>query len=454
MEIKMYNPVVESMTHNELQDMKLKRLKDLLEKVYKNNKFYRAHFDKAGVLLNKINSFDDYQKIIPTVSKADFMVDQNENPPYGNRLNVAKKDIAFTFLTSGTSGQGQEVHAFTANDMKNLVNAWSTSYLWNGVVPGDIGYLVVPLGITGGPISLFQSFVKYGLQTFNVANLDGKAKLSLMMRFPPHFMSLGPVYLRRLTGICTEMGIDPKRDFIELKAIKLGSCGYSVGWAQNIERFWGCRLVDTYASTQLGTTIASSCEYGVYHPDGKRGIMHFLEHMAFIEVVDPETGENVNYGEEGELIITPFDREGVPIIRFKTGDKVVFLSHDYCPCGRPFDGIMAGTVARYDSMIKIKGMNMWPEAVDEVVLAFEEIEEYNGRVFIEETGREVAEVQIEFKSNQLIEKERRNQTLIELKKKLKEKTAVNMKVIEASKGSIEKFTYKEKRWKDLRKQRL
>ena len=284
--------------------------------------------------------------------------------------------------------------------------------------------------------------------------MEGEARLEMMRRFPPNFFSTGPVYLRRLTTICREMGIDPRRDFPALKAIKLGSFGFDVPWAREMEAFWGAKLIDTYASTQCGGGIASTCEHGTYLADGRRGMMHFPEHKVWAEVLNPQTGEPAREDEEGEVILTAFGREAMPILRFRTGDKVVFKSHRQCACGRPFDGIEAGTVSRYDTMLKIRGMNLWPEAVDAIVLAHPEIDEYNGRLSVADNGREVARVLVEFKATASSSAAHRAHVLEQLRSQIKECTGVGMEVCEAASGEVERFAYKEKRWKDQRREQL
>jgi phenylacetate-CoA ligase len=449
---RIYNPVTECMSREDLESLQWRKIKLLLERVYHKNEFYRSRFQKAGVTPEKINSVADFKKKIPFITKEDFLADQNEKPPYGKRLMVDQSHIAFTYLTSGTSGKGQEVHAATYREVTESASSWATCFHWAGIMPGDVGYYMLPLGLTAGPISMFMAFHNYGLQTFLVGNLEGEARLDMMKRFPPNFISTGPVYLRRLTNICKGIGVIPKRDFPTLKAIKLGTFGYETSWAHEMEEFWGCRLADSYASSQARSGLASTCENGVYRVDGSRGIMHFLEHKILFEVINPQTGETVADGEEGELIVTPLETEAMPIIRFKTNDKVLFMSHRSCSCGRPYNGIQVGTVSRYDSMIKIRGMNVWPEAVESLVFSYSEIDEYNGRVWVNEKGREDVRLLIEFKTDLQIAPERKKKILNQLKDQCKEKTNVSMDVVEAPPGTIERFVYKEKRWRDLRKE--
>ena len=454
MEQRYYNPVIERLSREELDVLRWRRLQASLARVFSSSPFYRRRMQQAGVTPDDIRSAADFRRLVPTVDKADFLADQREHPPLGSAIAVPDALLEYCFLTSGTSGKGQEVHAYTAADVADSLTSWAASLHWAGVMPGDTAFHMVPIGVTAGPVTLLAGFQRYGLRTFAVGNMDGEARLRLMQRFPPHFFSTGPVYLRRLTTICRELGLEPRRDFPALKAIKLGSFGFDVPWAREMEEFWGAKLIDTYASTQCGGGIASTCEHGTYLADSRRGQMHFPEHKVWVEVLNPATGEPAREDEEGEVILTSFGREAMPILRFRTGDKVVFKSHRQCACGRPFDGIEAGTVSRYDTMLKVRGMNLWPEAVDAIVLGHPEIDEYNGRLGVADNGREVARVIVDFKTDAPIEAAHRAQVLETLREQIKERTGVSMELREARNGELERFAYKEKRWKDQRLEQL
>lgn len=446
---RIFNPYTECMTRDALRELQWRKLERLIVHAYSNAPLYHDLMCEAGIKPTDIRSLEDYRRLFPTVDKATLLADQNALPPYGRRLAVNPRLVTHCYLTSGTSGNGQEVHAYSTAEMADSITCWESSFYWAGVMPGDTGFLMVPIGVTSGPQSLLAAFHHYPLQTFAVGALEGDSRLEMMRRFSPHFISTGPVYLRRLSIICQEKGIDPRRDFPDIKAIKLGSFGFEVSWAKEMEEFWGAKIIDTYASTQ--GIIASTCEHGAYWPDGRRGIMHLPDDRVITEVINPATGEPASDGEEGEVILTPLTRYAMPIMRFRTGDKVVYRDHHACPCGRPFAGIEAGTVSRYDTMFKIRGMNLWPEAVDAVVLAYPDIDEYNGRVLVNDIGREVAKVIIEFKAASDLDASARKALIVRMKADLKEKTNVAFDVIE---GVVEKFTYKEKRWKDLRKQNM
>lgn len=439
----------ERLDRRELEQVRWANLKETLEHAYANSPFWREHLRAAGVRPDQISSVDEYTERVPLVDKRDLLADQNAAEPYGRRLAVPLDEIRATYLTSGSSGQQQEVHALSASDVAAGIEMWSTSLRWGGVQPGKVAFLLVPVGLTAGPVSLFNTYQAYGLQTFAAAALDGEARLRMMQRFQPHFFSCSPIYLRRLTGIARDLGIDPRRDFPDLTAIKLGTFGYSLAWVEQMVDFWGATLIDNYVSTQAG--VGTTCEGGIGRDTTRRSLIHMPDHRALYEVIDPETGRQVDYGEEGEAVVTPFDRRAMPLLRFRTGDRVRRLPHTYCACGRSHDGVEAGTIARYDNMIKVRGMNLWTQSVDDLVLTHPDVLEYNGLVRIDELGRETVEVHVLFRPEAEAET---NDTLEQLAARIKEKTNVKCAVVQGTPETVRRIEYKERRWADRRQEAL
>jgi phenylacetate-CoA ligase len=447
MTLRIHDPAVEHLSRAELAALQWRRLKETIEHAYANSGFWAGRFRAAGVTPDDITSVEAYRDLVPPVSKADLLDDQLQAEPYGRRLAVAENEIQGAYLTSGSSGQAQEVHAYTGDDLAAWSAGWGALLRWAGLEPGDVGYLMVPIGVTVGPVSMYRAFCDYGLQTFAVGGLDGEARLAMMRRFQPHFFSCGPIYLRRLTKLAQAAGIEPARDFPRLKVIKLGSYGYTPGWAQEMIEFWGAALADNYASTQLASGLAATCEAGVVRPDGTFAMMHVPEHRVLFEVVDPKTGRQVEEGETGEAVVTPFDRRATPLLRFRTGDRVRRLGHTFCTCGRPLAGVEAGTVTRYDTMLKIRGMNLWTEAIDDVVLNHPDVSEYNGTVYVNDLGREVAEIRVLLGDGA----DGSSETVLrELAEKVKHRTNVNCALTAGTPGTVRQIDYKERRWQDLR----
>ncbi len=449
---RVHDKTVESMSRADLLQFQLRNLQSLLERVNATNDFYRRRFEKAHFHPGTVRSFEHFFEQAPFLSKQELLEDQQDFPPYGRRLQIPRSKIAYPCLTSGTTGIGQEVHPYSLPDIESLSNSWAFMFRWGGIEPGDRAFTCLPLSIQIGGQSIMRAFERYGLETFPVAALDGKTKLQLMKRFPPHYVVIVPAYLIRLTVLCEELGINPRRDFPDLKNITVVTQGYSVAWAREMEETWGAPLSETYASTQAAPAVMTTCEHGVLRDGSRRGIIHALESKLLFEVLDRETGQHVQPGESGELVVTTLTREATPLIRYRMDDRVTYLGPDSCDCGRPFAGIEAGTVARYDDMLKIKGTNIWPEAVDAVIFAHPELDEYNARVLIDERGRERVLVQIEFRATTKMDAEGARRLIAQIATELRDRVGVSMELQQAPRGSLERFDYKARRWTDERRQ--
>jgi phenylacetate-CoA ligase len=357
-------------------------------------------------------------------------------------------------LTSGTSGVGQEAYAMTRVDVEFGGGAWANWYYRCGMRKGDQLLLTWPLGTNSGPQGAFLGAYKLGANTFPIAPYDSRSKLkTYMLKFNPAGMVVTPAYLSHLTVLCGELGIDPKEQFRKLKAIMIATEAYPISWVQRMQSIWGARIFELYGNTQQAGLAAGCCESGVLTNDDGRGCLHLDEWSTLFEIIDRESGEPVAPGEEGELVLTNLFREGSPLIRFRTNDRVRFLPHTSCTCGRPTDCIEAGTVARYDDMIKIRAQNVWPEAVDSYVFKHPEIEEYQGRVYVDERGREQVDVRVEFNTGALAE-EGKQHLLKELTTELRHGVGISMNLSEAPADSLERFVFKTRRWTDERKEGL
>jgi phenylacetate-CoA ligase len=193
----------------------------------------------------------------------------------------------------------------------------------------------------------------------------------------------------RLEHTAQELGMDLQRDFPRLHGVFVGGGGWGVRWAQERAARWNVRLHEVYASSQR--IFAYSCEWGILRGDD-RGPLHFMSHLGLAEIIDPSTGAHVRDNEEGEIVITPFGMTASPLVRYGTGDRARFYAGGCCACGRQFEGIEAGSVGRVDDMLRIKEINVWPEAIDDVIFARPEVVEYRGDLYVDPSGREIARI--------------------------------------------------------------
>ena len=439
---------LETMSREELKRLQFEKTKETLESAYYNSDFYRKLFDKAKVKPEAFKTLEDIARF-PFIDKQDLIKDQEENPPFGRRVCVPPDDLRRVNLTSGTSGMGQEVHCHDEDAIWASNASTASHFAAIGLEKGDLSALLYPLGtMTGGMLS-YEALRIFGATPIPMAVFNTNQKIDMMKRFNVHHILSTPAYLTRITSIVMEQGLDPKEEFPRLMGITLSTEPFSVPWALRMEEIWGTVLHDIYGSTQLNLNYAVTCKYGVV-PDGEFGYYHLTDYFALVEVLDKETDKPVKYGEWGEPVVTTFSRKAMPLIRFRSNDRVRLLPPGLCDCGRDCSAIWeVGTISRYDDMIKIKATNVWPQTVDEAVFSFEEIDEYNGRVYIGEGGQEIAKVCVEFKKTPL-DDQVKGDILRNLSGKIKEATQVTMKLEEVPHGTLPRFEYKVRRWNDER----
>ncbi|MBI4284437.1 MAG: AMP-binding protein [Chloroflexi bacterium] len=442
-----FNRELEAMSGQDFRAFQWQALLKQIKYTYEKSGLCQRQFRQAGITPDDIKTPEDFARKVPFTTKEDLLADQVASPPYGTRLAIPLEQVRFTYVTSGTSGKGQEVHTDSARDLEYHIERGLIIYTWSGWVPGDRSMNSLPIGMTGASPTHSNALQRLGCDVFNLGIYDTKTKVDFIHRFKLTGMLCVPAYLDTLTTVAEEMGFNPARDF-SVRKIITGTQAYPVSFIERMEARWNAKIYDFYGSTQgaAGTT----CEKGAVH-DGQRGHYHMFEHMAYIEVINYETGQPAGPGEIGGVVVTPINREASPFLRFKLGDRVRYFPPEACDCGRPFSLFEAGTVARYDDMMKIKGTNIWPETIDEIVLSKEETSEYQGRLYISADRRETAEITIEFKTT--VTPEVKQELMHRLADEIRDKTGIGFVVKEAT-GPLPHAVFKVRRWTDERSKGL
>lgn len=375
----------------------LDQLKSLMTKTWVTNGFYRNHWRDhwqaagGGADINTdINSLEDFAARIPVVRKADLMVDQEQLPPYGRRLEHALGMNASLMIctTSGTSGQGVEIHAQTLEEAVLAQQVYAYLFRWAGLVAGDRVFLNYPITMLGGGRIELNGLEGYGLSVFPVGNYDVQRKLELMQRFKPKAIMATTSYLGHLAAAS---GLKPPCDSVQV--LFGGGEGGGFSWFERLQADWGAPVFNHYGATQTRVDNMFPCERGLGTRDHP-GMMHNIDPYFLLEVIDPETGRQVADGEAGEIVLTSLFHTDVPMIRFAMGDHAVYRVPRYCDCGRPFCGIEIGTVARTDDRQKVKGVNIWPQAVDDVLFNTPQIDEYQVVLTSSATEADIATLRI------------------------------------------------------------
>lgn len=389
---RVFEAQYESMSRDELVELQWRKFRQLLRNAFERNPFYRRKFTAIDFRPEDIKTPADLPRV-PMTTKDELLRDIEEHPPYGSRLAVQPREIVSVVETSGTSGRGREVHPRAAGDLERVFRVHSYGFVWVGIEKGTVVMLTWPIGMTPASTSWFYALTRLQANVLRAGLLSTEEKLRYLRRYGVEALVVTPSYLTRLEQMAEEAGLDIRKEFPTLKAIVVSGEGRSAKWAHDVEARWGAKLYEHWGCTQGGH--AWTCEHGMLR-QGQLGLMHTFPHLVLLEVINPETQRRASNGEEGEVIVTPLDMEATVLIRFATNDKAVYLDSNACPCGRPFDGLQCGSVARYDEMLKVKGVNIWPSGIAGLLEAYPEIREHRGEVYLDDHGREIAAVDVEF----------------------------------------------------------
>jgi len=444
---------LQGMDRAALEAHQLKRVQALCARLYAKSDYYRERMEAGGLAGGAVDSLDRYIKAMPTSDKKAFLADQQSRPPFGSRLGVDRDEVVHISMTSGTSGQGQEIYGRTQRDVHMLGYLHALPWFMAGLRKGDTAINCVPAGgMTTGGWDPGEAIRILGATPFHVGgNLSTDAKIDLMLKLGGvHFLYASTNYLHTLTEALLARGIVPREAFPDMHGLFIAAEGYPVEWAKKIEEHWGCRLQEGYGSTQLNGFGASTGDAGVYR-GSDRGIMRLFEWEHMVEILDPQTLAPVEPGEVGEMVVTNLSVEGSPVVRFRTGDAARFVPWREAG-GAPWNAIECGTIGRFDDMMKIRGNNVWPAMVDAAVFAHGEIGEYAGRIYTEE-GKTEIEVRIAVAEHQAgLCAEDRAALLKSVRAAIKQRTNVWMDVREVPRAEFSEFAYKARRWKDERQQ--
>jgi phenylacetate-CoA ligase len=443
------NPVIEGLSPQQLIALQAERAIAQLGRMYTQSPFYRQLYDSVGCDPSQIRTIEDFYAHVPFIEKPDLLRDQAAYPPFGSRI-AEGIPIRQIFFTSGTSGATQEVHPASEEDLESV--GTSTSYTWNmvGVLPGDKMFITLPFGINGVGAYFGAASAAYGTILLVAGSAGTEQKLALMQRLQPDVLVLSPSYLFRLTVAARQLNIRPKYDLRSVRIILLNSESFSIAWAAEMTEFWDASLEEYYGSTQTGGNTMATCRGAIVQTGSGfgHGVLHNLDHRNLIEVRDPETGRLVEPGDEGEVIVTNLHRRLFPCIRFRMHDKVRYLGVGVCECGLPFSAYESGTIGRYDDMLKIKGVNVWPDAVDRILFDGSRIQEYRALVdSMPGSGSETVTIEFETLSSEDLDP-----SWIEgLASQIRREIGFSATLVHVPANSLPRFDSKPRRWIDGRR---
>jgi phenylacetate-CoA ligase len=339
---------IETASREEIAALQLQRLKWSLQHAYDNVPHYRKKFDDKGVHPNDLNTLADIAKF-PFTTKADL----RDNYPFG-MFAVPRTQVARVHASSGTTGKPTVV-GYTLKDIDTWANLVARSIRGAGGRPGDICHVAYGYGLFTGGLGAHYGAERAGCTVIPMSGGQTEKQVQLIMDFKPDIIMVTPSYSLVIAEEFARQGVAPED--ISLKVGIFGAEPWGEGMRAQIEHGLGLDAVDIYGLSEvMGPGVASECI------ESKDGPVIWEDHF-YPEIINPDTGEPVADGEEGELVFTSLSKEAMPIIRYRTRDLTRLLA----PTSRSFRR-MGRIVGRSDDMLIIRGVNVFPTQIEEQVL--------------------------------------------------------------------------------------
>ena len=420
---------IETMPRKALEELQIEKLRSVLKQIYGRNRFYTDKLDAAGIHPESIKTLDDLKRL-PLTSKSELVQAQSDALPLGSNATFEESAYSRFHQTSGTTGTPLRV-LDTPESWDWWGRCWGHVLAGAGLTEND--RLFVPFSF--GPFIGFWAAVE-GARKINALMIPGGGRdslqrLHLMKELGVTAMCCTPTYALRLAEVARESGFDLSQ--IPLRTlIHAGEPGANVPATKaRIESVWNAKCFDHAGASEIG---AHSFECEV-QPNGT----HVTESEFIVEVLNPETQEAVPEGEQGELIITNLGRIGYPVIRYRSGDLVV-LNQQTCACGRSFGRFEGGVLGRADDMVVVRGINVFPSAVENLVRQCEAVEEFRITV---STNREMGNLAIELDLSKNANPESARKTVDQA---IQNELSLRPEISVVPSGSLPRFEMKAKRF--------
>jgi len=330
-------------------------IKQAVQYAYQNSPYYRKVFDEAGLKPEQINNLLEFRQV-PFTKKNDL----RGAYPYGMAAVTLDKIIRI-HASSGTTGK-PIVAGYTRQDLDDWAAAVARICAMAGVKASDIAQISFGYGLFTGGFGLHYGLERLGATVVPFSSGNTERQLSLMHDFNTNVLVSTPSFALYMAETAIELGYKPAE--FGLKIGLFGGEPCSDAMREDIEKHWKLKATVNYGLTEVvGPGISGECE--------ERAGMHILEDIYLPEIIDPANGEVLPDGATGELVLTPLYKEGFPVLRYRTGDITRLIS-EACPCGRTTRR-MDYIAGRSDDMIIIKGVNIFPSQIEEVLAGFSEV---------------------------------------------------------------------------------
>jgi len=373
-----YNEEYETLPREVLEALQLKRLKQIVQRVYHTVGFYRRCFDQAGVQPDDIKSLDDIRRF-PFTTKQDL----RDNYPFG-LFAVPMSSVVRLHASSGTTGRSTVV-GYTKRDIETWSELMARCFVAAGLTKNDIIHNAYGYGLFTGGLGAHYGAEKLGASVIPMSGGNTKRQIMILQDFGPTAICCTPSYALNLAEQGTAMGVDMKA--LKLRVGIFGAEPWSEKMRQEIESALNITALNIFGLSEImGPGVSMECL------EGRHG-MHIFEDHFLVETINPETGEVLPPGSEGELVFTTITKEAFPLIRYRTRD-VSRLITEPCRCGRTLHR-MDRVMGRSDDMLIIRGVNVFPSQIEAVLMAIKGVEPHY-QLIVDRTGNlDTLEVQVE-----------------------------------------------------------
>ncbi len=352
----------------QIEERQLGKLRALLEAVIPANPFYARKLAGCPQAL----TLSEFSRVLPLTTRHELVKDRLAHPPYGTNLTFPLERYVRCHQTSGSTTVPIR-WLDTTESWNHLVGNWIQILDAAGITRQDRFFFAFSFGPFLGFWSALEAVLRLGYFCFPGGSMSSLARLQAILDNEISVVCCTPTYAQHLGEVAREKQVDLARSRVRLFIVAGESGGSVPATRARIEKLWpGATVFDHHGMTEVGP-VTYQCPAGP-------GVLHVLESAYWPEVIDPQTANPAPPGETGELVLTTLDRVGSPLIRYRTGDLVKPRTRGVCACGRHELALEGGILGRSDDMVVVRGVNVYPSQVEELVRAHPEVAEYRVRV--------------------------------------------------------------------------
>jgi phenylacetate-CoA ligase len=365
--MQFWDPRMEEMPQSDLRKVQYKLLKSLVCRLYSFSSFYHDRMKEQKVHPDDIRDLSD-------IGKLPFMFKRDLRDGYPNKIFTASQDELVRYhVSSGTTGKPTVV-GYTQRDLDLWTSSLARGLTSIGLGRGDVIQVSYGYGLFTGGLGMHYGAERIGATVLPTSVGNTERQIELMQDLGVTAIACTPSYLLHIGEVAEKMGLDIKKDTC-LKAGILGAEPWTEGMRTRIENWLGIRAYDIYGTSELSGPMFTECT--------EQNGFHIWSDIAYVEVIDPKTGESLETGERGELTITMLQKEALPMIRYRIGD-ISSIVEDECPCGRTSPRIRR-IQGRVDDMLIIRGINVFPSQVEYTLMSIPEVGQHF-QIVVERSG--------------------------------------------------------------------